>query len=379
MASVPFFPVLYGSSIDGKVKMWSIAVTDRGGLGVITTTHGYVDGKKQVNERVVTEGKNIGKKNETSPVQQAINEAQSDWNKKKDAKYTVALPGVACAGAGAGAEFAPPLPMLAHKFTDRGKDIRYPCYAQRKLDGVRCLAIACRGLYSRLGKPFSAHLAHIRAEVDRLPPDTILDGELYSDTVGFQEIVGLVKKETLKAGDAEKIKSIYLWVYDTVRDGTNRERKRWLDETFASYKFAPSAVRLLPTVVCNSETDAMYYHARFVADGYEGLILRNTGGAYRTDHRSADLQKYKEFEDAEFTITGFEEGDGVEKGCVVWKCVTADGAAFDCRPRGTREERAALFREGAAHIGGKLTVRYQGFTDDGKPRFPVGVALRNYE
>jgi DNA ligase-1 len=371
------FPVLYGSSIDGKVKMWSVAVEDRGAKGAaIITTHGYADGKKQTNERVVTEGKNVGKRNETTPLQQAINEAHSDWNKKRDAKYTEELP--SAGGAGADAPFAPPLPMLAHKFTDRGKDIRYPCYAQRKLDGVRCLAIAGHGLYSRLGKPFSAHLAHIRTEINRLPSGTILDGELYSDTVGFQEIVGLVKKETLKAGDAEKIKSIFLWVYDTVREGSNRERKRWLDELFASYKFA-SSVRLLPSVVCNSETDAMYYHAQFVAAGYEGLILRNAAGVYRTDHRSADLQKYKEFDDAEFTITGYEEGDGVEKGCVVWKCATDAGATFDCRPRGTREERAALFRDGAAYVGKKLTVRYQGFTDDGKPRFPVGVAIRTYE
>ena len=75
------FPELQGEAQTGKTKMWSIKVTERNTgsniVGVIETTHGYIDGKKQVNEKIITEGKNIGKKNETTPLQQAINEARS--------------------------------------------------------------------------------------------------------------------------------------------------------------------------------------------------------------------------------------------------------------------------------------------------------------
>jgi hypothetical protein len=77
------FPELQGEATTGKTKMWSIRVTERDGCGVIETTHGYVDGKKQINEKIIAEGKNIGKKNETTPLQQAINEARSSWVKKK--------------------------------------------------------------------------------------------------------------------------------------------------------------------------------------------------------------------------------------------------------------------------------------------------------
>ena len=31
-------------------------------------------------------------------------------------------------------------PMLAHKYADKQKHIKYPCFVQPKLDGVRCLA-----------------------------------------------------------------------------------------------------------------------------------------------------------------------------------------------------------------------------------------------
>jgi len=38
-----------------------------------------------------------------------------------------------------------------------------------------------------------------------------------------------------------------------------------------------------------------------------------------------------------------------------------------------------LFQNGSNYIGQQLTVRYQELTDDGVPRFPVGIAIRNYE
>ena len=429
-------PILYGEASTGKTKMWSVFVTAREGAGVITVTHGYVDGKKQINERLVTTGKNIGRKNETTPLQQATNEAEALWKKKQDGGYaplatgaatgtaaataattatgtatvttatgtaaatavtavtavttatgttavTTATGTAAVAGAGAGAAAAAPaiesvpLPMLAQDFNKRGKSMPFPCLAQRKLDGVRCVAISGRGLFSRNGKPSSPHLTHIVADVNKLPAGTILDGELYSDDLTFQEIVGLVKKATLKAGDAEKVAKIYLCVYDTIRDGTNAERNTWLTETFAANAF--TALKQLPTVSCESIDAVKELHASYVAEGYEGLILRNAAGLYKIGHRSTELQKYKEFLDSEYPIVGFKEGDGIEKGCVIWVCTTPAGQEFSVRPRGTREDRIEMFKLGSEALGKRLSVRYQELTTDGIPRFPVGISIRDYE
>jgi ATP-dependent DNA ligase len=322
---------------------------------------------------LVTVGKNIGKKNATTPVTQAISEAQALWNKKKDAGYATAT----TATASVDEPVAVPLPMLAQDFHKRGKHIVFPCFAQRKLDGVRCVAIAGRGLFSRNGKASSRHLTHIVADLHRLPAGTILDGELYSDELTFQEIVGLVKKETLRDGDAAKMSKIHLCVYDTIRDGTNAERNAWLSDLFATHVFP--GLRLLPTASCGSLDEVKTLHASYVAEGYEGLILRNTAGLYNVGFRSSDLQKYKEFEDAEYPVVGFKEGDGLEKGCVIWMCRTADSKDFAVRPRGTREDRCAAFLTGATMLGKPLTVRYQELTTDGIPRFPVGIAFRTYE
>jgi len=385
------FPELQGEAQTGKTKMWKIAVLERDGKGIIQTTFGYIDGKKQTNEKAIAEGKNIGKKNETTPLQQAINEARTAWVKKKESGYqplgdameldedesaaTSAAAAVTEGGKSKGIDESVPSPMLAHDYNKRGKSIQFPCYVQRKYDGTRCVGIAQKGLFSRNRKAYP-HLEHIQKELSQLPPHLILDGELYSDTLTFQEIVGLVKRETLKPGDEEKQQQIQFHVYDIINNLPYELRIQTLSQLFAKNKFH----HLVPvqTDVCQSEDHMKELHAKYVAEGYEGIMLRNKSGAYKCA-RSSDLQKFKEFEDAEYEVVDFKEGEGQEAGCVLWVCQTPEGKVFHCRPRGSREDRIQLFQEGKKYVGKHLTVRYQELTNDGIPRFPVGIAFRDYE
>jgi ATP-dependent DNA ligase len=391
------FPELQGEAQTGKIKSWSICVLDRDNAGVIETTHGYVDGKKQVNEKVISVGKNIGKKNETTPLQQAVSEAKASWIKKKESGYapigittTVSdiTDGVAKvnldakdesdeddSGRGKGIDKDVPSPMLAHDYLKRGKSIKFPCYAQRKYDGTRCVAISGKGLFSRNKKRYP-HLDHIVAEINKLPSTIILDGELYSDTLTFQEIVGIVKRETLKEGDQEKQVQIKLHVYDIINGLPYEERYANLQILFNKYKF--KHLVLVKSDICESEEKIKELHAQYVAEGYEGLMLRNKTGLYKNS-RAVDLQKYKEFFDGEFKIVAFKEGVAAETGCVIWVCEAENGLQFACRPRGTREEREVLYSDGDKYIGKMLSVRYQEMTDSQVPRFPVGIAIRDYE
>ena len=395
------FPELQGEATTGKTKMWSIRVLERDTTGVIETTHGYVDGKKQVNEKVISVGKNIGKKNETTPLQQAVSEAKASWIKKKESGYSPIgvttsasasvsdiTKGVAAvdldaddeddeddSGRGKGIDRDVPSPMLAHDFLKRGKSIKFPCYTQRKYDGTRCVAISGKGLYSRNKKRYP-HLDHIVAEINKLPSTIILDGELYSDTLTFQEIVGIVKRETLKEGDEKKQLQIKLHVYDIINKAPYELRYTNLQILFNKYKF--QHLVLVKSDICESEEAIKELHARYVQEGYEGLMLRNKTGLYKNS-RAVDLQKYKEFFDGEFKIVAFKEGEGLEAGCVIWVCEAENGLQFACRPRGTREERVELYSNGDKYVGKKLTVRYQEMTDSNVPRFPVGIAIRDYE
>ncbi len=377
---------LYGEASTGKTKVWSIEVFERNGFGVIRTSHGYEGGKMQVAEKVIYSGKNIGRSNETTAVEQAIIEARATFSKKTDAGY------VAAAGGGGGAAPAGaarakeahdvPSPMLAHDYTKRSRSIVYPCFVQRKYDGTRCVAVPSGaerqsgGLFSRNRKRYP-HMEHIIAEIADLPADLILDGELYSDTLPFHEIVGLVKRQTQKPGDAEKQKQIKLHVYDIVSDDPYEERLGRLQALFAAKRY--QHLTLVETLKCPDETSMRGLHDIFVGEGYEGIMLRNAAAPYKVGQRSADLQKYKEFQDDEFEVIDFKEGEGAEEGCVIWICRCSNGETFSCRPRGTREDRAALYADGASYVGKKLTVRYQELSPDGVPRFPVGIAFRDYE
>jgi ATP-dependent DNA ligase len=365
-------PTLYCKSKTGKTQVWNIQVIG----STIRVSYGYQDGAVTVNEKTITTGKNIGKKNETTPEQQATSEARSTWDKKKTGGYAESLddahvPGVADAAAVAAPEAI--LPMLAHDYHKRGKDIKFPCFVQPKLDGVRCI-FKNGVLTSRQGKVFP-NMEHITQDLKDV--DLVLDGELYSNTLNFQQFVGLVRKK--KHNDAEKqlLRQVKFHVYDCVNDKPFSERNEAINELFSKRLYAFSEPLL--TEECKSKEDLKKFHDKYVADGKEGLIIRNKDGLYQLAARSKDLQKYKEFEDAEYKVTGFTDGEGSEKGLVIWICETSAGKSFHVRPRGTHEARAEIFNEAKDYVGKSLTVRYQELTEEGIPRFPVGIAFRDYE
>jgi DNA ligase-1 len=362
---------LYSEDSKGKARYWKVSTEHFKDYSVIITRKGLVGGKEVEARTIIKAGKNIGRANETSIKEQADFEAQSKWNKKKDQGYHLK---------GKQNQTDTILPMLALDYTKRFKDIVFPCFVQAKLDGVRGIFVNGK-IFSRMGKMFNC-LEHITNELTNVPYN--LDGELYSDTLNFQEIVGIVRKQTLTASDKIKIKQIYFLVYDVVDNADYSIRlhdileKKVFTKTFKYTK-------LHSTEICNTPEEVYTFHDKFVSKGYEGLILRNFKGKYVVKNRSKNLQKLKAFMDEEFEITGFTDGVGVETGLVIWICKTKDDKTFNVRPKGTHAERSKLFKKAKDYIGKKLTVKFFEYTNDGIPRFPVGsleasgIAIRDYE
>jgi ATP-dependent DNA ligase len=384
------FEPLTSVSKGGKIMDWSIEVKGEGGYGVITVTRGYRGGAVQTDTKTVSEGKNLGKKNETTPLEQAILEARTTWNKKQAEGYVVVASNSSSSNSAAASMpasrateliLSAPLPMLANKWPERKKYIQFPCLVQPKYDGTRTIAMCgleegpC--LFSRQRKAY-AHLEHIQAIVRKLPKGLILDGELFTTKAHFQTIVGLAKKKTLTEEDRVQHNLLELHCYDIVDPVKPfHERYAILQDLFRT--IIGSTLQLCPTKEVAKESELKPAHDAYVAAGYEGLMIRNKTGLYAVGDRSNDLLKMKEFEDDEFKIIGFYEADGAEKGCVMWRCVTPKGVEFGCRPEGTREDRQELFKHGVEYVGKMLTVRYQNLTPDGVPRFPVGITIRDYE
>ena len=376
------FPVLYGYNSNGKKKYWKIQVSRDNCIKIIIE-HGYIDTDKPIiSEKVVTNGKNIGRANETTPYDQAVSEARSKWTKKVNEgmreNVEVNTDDIINKMGEINLKSEKIFPMLALNYSKRGKDIIFPCYAQAKLDGVRCVYNNSK-MSSRQARDFK-HMLHIKDELRDCP--YILDGELYSDELDFQELTGLVKKVKVSEADIERSKKIHLVVYDMIKKDDYTNRLKELQKYFSSKKF--KYVELLKTEECVKEDDIKKFHDKYVKQGYEGLILRNKTGDYQEGYRSKNLQKYKEFMDDEFEIVGFMDGTGIESGLVIWSCKTKEGNVFQVRPKGTHDERRVLFSNGKDYIGKKLTVVYQELTNDKIPRFPTTMYgglgdIRDYE
>jgi DNA ligase-1 len=325
--------------------------------------------------------------------------------------------------------------MLAQTFdpadlaagTKKKKVIKFPCFVQPKLDGLRCVSYATRAdndataavvLQSRTGAFFTG-LPHIAAALRPYlsqHPNIVIDGELYTDQMPFEELAGLIKKKKITDSDVARLKKVKYHVYDiydhTRHDMPYSERMGLLagavrrcgcvaNDAFHSSGMpvagAASSGRMLrstaTTVVATEDAVAAVVlvrtekvavlaefrqlFAEFVEAGYEGIMLRNAAGVYRANFRSNDLQKYKEFLEDEYRIIDFTQGEGRDAGAVIWVCETADGKEFTVRPRGTMQQRRDWFNDGASYIGKNLTVVYQELTEEGKPRFPVGKAVRH--
>ena len=371
---------LYAISSTGKIKQWEAEVsTEDGNIININYIYGYNNGKLQTDTRSVTSGKNIGKTNETTPWEQALAEATSKAAKKRDKGYTEDINTVSI----------PILPMLAHPFDKRKHNIEWPAAMQPKIDGIRCTATLENGkvkMFTRKGKDFTI-MSHIEAELqmllERADTDNFyIDGELYSDELTFQELAGTVRRSK---NEQETLDKIYLIVFDCFNTDNTTAGHNWsfinrwkfLSELYNEYP--KTSIKLIETIVVNDEKHLRDKHDSYIAAGYEGIIVRNTAGNYKLGHRSADLQKLKAFKDDEYTIVDYKQGEGVEAGCVVWQCENKTGSKFWVRPTGSRENRQNLFNNGDSYLGAQLTVRYQELTDDGIPRFPVGITIRNYE
>ena len=370
---IVFDETLYGIAKSGSVYEWRIYVAhNEDDTGTIHISRGLIDGKKHTTQETILTGKNLGKVNATTAVGQAIFNAESKRNKKLDDGYDYTIEG-------SRKKFDNLLkPMLAQSFEKHGKKLRYPCYTQPKLDGIRCLARRTGDtvtLYSRKGKILDL-VPHINeALLGLLEDGDCADGELYTYGWDFQKIVSAIKKTS------EDTPGIQYWIYDLPnmkdKDQPFSERFSWNNRN-RILQANPIGGPLIPveTPKCETEDQLMMYEERYIKRGFEGSMARNADSKYLFGYRSVDLLKVKRFLDAEYKVIGFTEGSAVELGAIVFICETEDGQEFSVRPTGTHEERKEWFTRGDSFVGKMLTVKYQELSNDGVPRFPVGLHIR---
>lgn len=384
METKKVFKKLYKRTSTGAIQQWQISVEDT----TIVTAYGQVGGKIQTTLDPIAEGKNIGRVNETTPRQQALAEAKAQWTKKKKAGYVENLEDAEL-GKTDSIIKGGIVPMTAKVFEERKSKVIYPGFVQPKLDGIRCICISFgdkASLWSRTRKPITS-CPHIEKEMAKLSklateygvPDCIFDGELYNHDLKdeFEEIVSAVRSEE----PSEESMKIQYHIYDIViKDQPQFKRADslfYLKDTVKQLNL--KHIKIVETKMVLGENDVDNHFERFLDAGYEGAMYRDYEALY-ANTRSDGLLKIKKFQDAEFEIVGVEEGRGKLKGhagAFICHIKTPSGAkTFKAKMSGDTKKLKEYLNNFDDYVGSMLTVQYQGYTNTGLPRFPVGLRIR---
>lgn len=362
------FPILFKYTQKGQVQQWQITAVD----DCFFTKEGIKDGTITQSKPTYCKPKNVGRSNETTALEQAKLEAKAKWQKKIDSGYNEVLT--------ADKNFFEP--MLAKEYDETKIDWKTDIYIQPKLDGLRCINDG-KSLKSRNGKDFYAsHLHH--------GEDILLDGELYNHEfkADFNTISGLFKRED-KNRSPEEAKMCeekgQMWVYDLPSCKGNfskryEELKKWVD------KNTDGRIVLVPTFKVSSHKEVKAYHKKFMKDGFEGSIVR-LDGPYETK-RSKNLLKFKDWQDREFEILGYEEGEGGRAGTIgnfILAFPEGKGAkTFNSNVKGNFEFLKKVWENRDSYIGKQATVEFQNYTPvtvkkdvkkGGVPRFPYVIKI----
>jgi ATP-dependent DNA ligase len=348
----------------------------------IIVESGLKTGKiRDVTPTFIFKGKNIGKKNETNVITQAIRDALTMYNKKKKTST------------GFGSERPPPMLVKTNGDTVTATitedDLDRGVIAQKKLNGVRLVSFMDGSdviMYSRTGSTYPG-LHNIRDELkELLKGNTIyLDGEIYKHGESLLWISGQSRRDE----DDASLEYHVFDCFDLKRpELTAAERQKILDSILPT---DIEHIKRVQNFYPQTLEDITTLKNEFVADEYEGIILRRSSGIYKFSYngsRSSDIMRIKPKIHDEFECVGFTQGEkGKDRGAIVWICKGHKGGTFHVVPKNmTYETRYSLFRVLSTGSnfdilkGRKITVEFDEYSK--KTGFPLRAkaeTFRTYE
>jgi bifunctional non-homologous end joining protein LigD len=214
---------------------------------------------------------------------------------------------------------------------------------ERKLDGVRCIAVKAGGdvrLLSRNDLPMNARYPEIVQALAGQRGDFAVDGEV----VAFDGAQTSFAKLTRRGREPVPV---FLYLFDVLWvDGRDvralplRERRRLLR---AAVRFDDPLRRS-----AHRTGDGEAFFAEACANGWEGLIAKRADSPYASGRRSRDWLKLKCTQGQELVVGGFTEprGTRVELGALLVGHY-ADGELRYAGKVGTGFDRATLHDLGA--------------------------------
>jgi hypothetical protein len=235
--------------------------------------------------------------------------------------------------------------MLCSPFEQKLVDkIKFPAYAQMKMDGMRFNAIVRSGkveFRSRNGKQIHL-LGNLEQEFAALAGeiDCVFDGELlvmddmtmqFADRQTGNGILNKANKGTISAEDAAKVHATVwdLIPYVAFVDGycltPYSKRFSTLEQIVNKQSSKGKKIWTVTSTIVETLEQAQDIFQGYLADGYEGIILKDGSGEWE-DKRSKTQIKFKGELECDLKIVAVEEGKGKAVGMLgAIICESADG------------------------------------------------------
>ena len=237
----------------------------------------------------------------------------------------------------------------------------YAC--EPKIDGVRVIVEVCRETHlvvfkTRNGNPLPA-IQHFEGVFSALATQHgvyTFDCEAVSGT-DFFDGVGAIRSQ-------HRDDSARLWLLDLPDDvGTYAARR----ELMSKFVLPVGLVTLVPSFYNLSPNDAF---RRFVAQGFEGAMIKDTSSPYSQGKRSNAWLKVKAVDTEECPIVSVHEGKGRLAGTMGYVVVEHGHRLVRVGGGFTDEQRRQIWEQRDTVIGSWLEVSFQNMTPEGSFRHP---------
>jgi DNA ligase-1 len=279
--------------------------------------------------------------------------------------------------------------MLADAKQPKLADIKYPIIAQTKLDGFRCVYFPKERVFmGRNGKPVrNENLNKYFEEFVKRNTKHVIDGELYSDTLSFNEIASILNSED------KPLDGIYYCAYDFMREDEWACQKsvyvyltRINNLAIAVKQWNKEGVKNVSVVTSEdlqNEAAVQNFYQWALDQGFEGLMLKDPNGAYqwkRVTVKSGIMMKLKPHDEYDGQIIGFEEGTGQHKGMLGSFIVEVEGIrnAVSVGSGFTEAQRTEIWKNPYPYV--RQWIKLKGFeVTEGKEslRFPIFLSFRD--
>lgn len=414
-----FEQILYARDRNSNIKYWKVYITvpENVRYAIINVRTGKYGYPGTLNKKEITEGKNIGKSNETTPYEQALLEVTSTINTQKMKGYK-SLEDLGITGSdNSSISLEGKLESMLPKFNTDSKgnlksmkayiynkaDIVYHCIGQPKINGVRCFikwgklqkdevinifnpepsfkegAI----LYSHEGHIY--HLPHIENMFSKGcildTHDIVLDGELYIPNKSINEIrrhIPIQKSDGTISAPSLNPKDVKFFCFDlAIPDVIQSEREFLRKDLFPRKTLLPpdhytgDTIVNVPSLRINNYDEACKLRDKCIELGYEGAILRNLNATYEFGVRSRNLAKLKKALFEEFKVVDIllvsqtSTRLNVE---FVLQNNKSNSLSFVCTPFGDNNLKQKYLDNKKDYIGRMVTVKF--YERSGVNNFP---------